>query len=108
MKGRRTSFEIYWEMLVYCREARTFTNIINRSLVANFAPAPQLSCFVPHSNSLVLSWPTNFTGFVLQQNADLTTTNWSSVTNAPAIVGTNKQVTITPLTGRNFFRLLHP
>lgn len=30
MKGRRTSFEIYWEMLVYCREARTFTNIINR------------------------------------------------------------------------------
>jgi predicted transcriptional regulator len=30
MKGRRTSFEIYWEILVYCREPRTFTNIINR------------------------------------------------------------------------------
>ncbi len=30
MKGRRSSFEIYWEILVYCRETRTFTNIINR------------------------------------------------------------------------------
>ncbi len=30
MKGRRSSFEIYWEILVYCREPRTFTNIINR------------------------------------------------------------------------------
>ena len=30
MKGRRTSFEIYWEILVYCREPKAFTNIINR------------------------------------------------------------------------------
>jgi predicted transcriptional regulator len=30
MKGRRSSFEIYWEILVYCREPRAFTNIINR------------------------------------------------------------------------------
>jgi predicted transcriptional regulator len=30
MKGRRTSFEIYWEVLVYCRDPKTFTNIINR------------------------------------------------------------------------------
>lgn len=30
MKGRRSSYEIYWEILVYCREARSFTNIINR------------------------------------------------------------------------------
>lgn len=30
MKGRRTSYEIYWEILVLCREPRTITNIINR------------------------------------------------------------------------------
>ena len=30
MKGRRTSYEIYWEILVYCRTPKTFTNIINR------------------------------------------------------------------------------
>lgn len=30
MSGRRTVFEIYWEILVYCKTPRTFTAIINR------------------------------------------------------------------------------
>jgi len=30
MKGRRTQYEIYWEILVFCREPKTFTSIINR------------------------------------------------------------------------------
>jgi predicted transcriptional regulator len=30
MSGRRTEFEIYWEILVYCRIPRSFTAIINR------------------------------------------------------------------------------
>ncbi len=30
MKGRRTPYEIYWEILVYCRTARSFTAVIGR------------------------------------------------------------------------------
>jgi Predicted transcriptional regulator len=30
MAGRRTSYEIYWEILVYCKTQKTFTGIINR------------------------------------------------------------------------------
>ncbi len=30
MKGRRTNYEIYWEILVFCRKPKTFTSIINR------------------------------------------------------------------------------
>ena len=30
MKGRRTLYEIYWEVLTFCRTPRTFTSIINR------------------------------------------------------------------------------
>jgi predicted transcriptional regulator len=30
MAGRRTQYEIYWEILVYCRTPRGFTAIINR------------------------------------------------------------------------------
>ena len=30
MKGRRTVYEIYWEILVYCKSPRSFTSIINR------------------------------------------------------------------------------
>lgn len=30
MSGRRTVYEIYWEVLVYCKTPRSFTAIINR------------------------------------------------------------------------------
>lgn len=30
MSERRTQYEIYWEILVYCRSPRSFTAIINR------------------------------------------------------------------------------
>ncbi|HVP96769.1 winged helix-turn-helix domain-containing protein [Methanoregula sp.] len=30
MAERRTSYEIYWEILVYCRTPRSFTTIIGR------------------------------------------------------------------------------
>ena len=30
MNSRRTPYEIYWEILVYCKSPRSFTTIINR------------------------------------------------------------------------------
>ena len=30
MTGRRSPYEIYWEILVYCKTPRSFTAIINR------------------------------------------------------------------------------
>ncbi|ACL17710.1 winged helix-turn-helix domain-containing protein [Methanosphaerula palustris] len=30
MSGRRTPYEIYWEILVFCKTPRSFTGIINR------------------------------------------------------------------------------
>jgi predicted transcriptional regulator len=30
MSGRRTVYEIYWEILIFCKTPRSFTNIINR------------------------------------------------------------------------------
>ncbi|MBS7620482.1 hypothetical protein KEJ21_07570 [Candidatus Bathyarchaeota archaeon] len=30
MKGKRTLYEIYWEILTFCRSPRTFTSIIHR------------------------------------------------------------------------------
>jgi hypothetical protein len=58
------------------------------------------------SNSIVLSWPTNATGFGLEQNLDLTTTNWVAVTNAPTTTKGNKQVLLSITNNDNlFFRL---
>jgi len=30
VKGKRTLYEIYWEILTFCRNPRTFTSIIHR------------------------------------------------------------------------------
>ena len=72
-------------------------------------PTPQLNCTLTNGN-LALSWLIPSTNFVLQQNADLTTTNWSSVTNVPTLNLTNLQnhVTLPATAGNAFFRLTTP
>ena len=30
MKNRRTQYEIYWEILIYCKTPKTFTSIIHK------------------------------------------------------------------------------
>jgi len=85
----------------------TFTNIVNQSFVATFVATPILS-FATQPNTLLLAWPTNFTGFALQQNSALGTTNWSAVTNPVSVVGTSNQAAIPIQSGRQFFRLVHP
>jgi len=55
--------------------------------------------------NLVLTWPTNASGFALVYSTDLSTTNWLSNSVAPMIVGGNYTVT-NPIAGENnFYRL---
>jgi hypothetical protein len=67
-------------------------------------PQPNLLA-VSSGSTVVVSWPSSLTGWTLQQNSDLTTTNWTasgySITSAN---GTNS-ITITSPTGNLFFRL---
>ncbi len=81
----------------------TFTNIVNHSLLANFVATPQLS-FATQPNALVLAWPTNFSGFSLQQNTNLAMTNWGNI--AVSVVDTNYQATNSTTSGTRFFRLM--
>jgi len=57
--------------------------------------------------SIVLSWPTNHTGFTLEANTNLTTNVWSVVSPAPAITGTNNVVTNAISGPARFYRLRH-
>ena len=70
--------------------------------------SPLLSVFVTSTNTVVVSWPAPSTGFSLQQNSNLSTTNWSSVTNVVQNAGGNNQVTIAPPIGNRFYRLVFP
>lgn len=58
------------------------------------------------SGAAVISWPGAVTGYGLQQNSDLTTTNWVNVTNAVVLTNGLNEVTL-PAGGSNeFYRLL--
>ncbi len=52
-----------------------------------------------------LLWSTNAVGWELQSSPSLTATNWSTVTNAPAVVTTNFSLTIPTSEQQQFFRL---
>lgn len=81
-----------------------FTNIVNRSLVANFGPT--LNCWPGQSQALTLAWLTNLSGCVLQQNSGLADTNWAIVTNTINVLGTSYQVDVPMTNGTCFFRLI--
>jgi hypothetical protein len=52
-----------------------------------------------------ISWPSSSTGFVLEENAVLGTSNWTAISPMPADDGTNKSITVRSPTGKNFYRL---
>jgi hypothetical protein len=57
------------------------------------------------SSSVVVSWPYPSNGWTLQQNVDLSTTNWTASGYTISNDGTNNNITIMPPTGNLFFRL---
>ena len=74
---------------------------------AYFTPSPVLN-INPLPTNLKLSWTVPSTNFVLQQNSDLTTTNWVTLTNTPVLDLTNlqDQVILSPTNSSGFFRLI--
>jgi hypothetical protein len=90
--------------------ANTLSVLFNTSIFPppTSTPAPTIK---PSGNGLLVSWPSDSAGWSLQQNPDLTTTNWSPSGYSGYGIsddGTNKSLVIQPPTGNLFFRLLHP
>jgi hypothetical protein len=55
--------------------------------------------------SPLFSWPSSTWPYVLQQNSDLTTTNWLDVTAAATLTNGYFQWIAPPPTANNFYRL---
>jgi len=74
---------------------------------AQTAPTPYLE-ITPMDDNLVFSWVVPSTNLVLQQNSDLSTTDWVTLTNAPTLNLTNlqDQVTLSPTNSSGYFRLV--
>ncbi|HLX95255.1 MAG TPA: hypothetical protein VKU37_05880 [Verrucomicrobiae bacterium] len=82
------------------------TNLAGPTFEVTLSPAA-LTLALAGANQLV-SWPSPPGDFVLQQNSDLATTNWTTVTNVPALVNGQNQVTLPPGSSNQFFRLVYP
>jgi len=87
----------------------TFTNVVNQSLMANFVinPNPPMQVQPAGVHSFWITWPTNYTGFTLQQNVSLGTTNWIDAVERVNPVGANYQAFISATNSSRFFRLRH-
>lgn len=74
-----------------------------------FTPTPHLNLKASGSH-LAFSWTVPSTKFVVQQNADLSTTNWVTLTNVPVLNLTNLQheVVMSPVGGSGYYRLVTP
>jgi hypothetical protein len=82
------------------------TNLTNPIFEVSL-PTPALGITLTRTN-LVLAWPTPPGGFVLQQNSNLTTTNWTAATNQPTVTDGQAQVILSPANGSMFYRLQYP
>jgi hypothetical protein len=71
-------------------------------------PIPMLS-LTPSGGNALISWTIPSLDFTLQQNSDLTTTNWTDVPTPPVLNLTNlqNQVIVSPPNGNTFYRLKH-
>jgi uncharacterized repeat protein (TIGR03803 family) len=66
--------------------------------------APQLAINLSGTN-VILTWPTNATGFTLQSTTNLISPVWSAVSPAPVVVNTNNAVTNSIFGAQMFYRL---
>jgi len=81
-------------------------NLASQTFQVMLSPATLILALA--GTNFVLSWPSQPAGCVLQQNSDLTTTNWVVVTNTPTISNGLSQVLLPPFPGNQFFRLAYP
>lgn len=70
--------------------------------------APRLTIRLTSTNTALVLWPSPSVGFVLQQNADLDTSNWVATPQPVTDNGTDRFIIVNPPAGNRFYRLFKP
>ena len=86
------------------------------SLVGGFWPlfavrtpgAPLLSIVLTGTNTAIVSWPSDSTGFTLQERSDPGSPIWGAPAESITDNGTNRFVIISPPSGHRYYRLIKP
>lgn len=86
-----------------------FSVTADRALVANFATIPVLHLApTAPGGGFCIAWPSSFSGWVLQESADLSPASWADSTLPISTSDGENRVTIPNPVGSRFFRLAHP
>ena len=68
MKGRRTQYEIFWEILIFCKTPRSYTSIIHKCNLNSKICQDYLD-FLREKNYLVKNENGNKTSYETSENA---------------------------------------
>lgn len=69
---------------------------------------PSLAIALTPTNTIAVSWPSPSTGWNLQVNTNLNTTNWTTPGETVQDNGTVRFIIASPPGGNRFYRLVHP
>ncbi len=83
------------------------TGVIQLNLQATQPAGPALKAEISGKN-IILSWPTNATGYVVEGSSDLTPNGWTSIGQNPVVAGDQYSLKVNAATGNRFFRLHRP
>ena len=72
------------------------------------AGAPLLAIRITQTNTVVVSWPSPSTGFLLHQTSDLVAPAWNAPAETLSDDGTHKFIIVNPPPGHRFYRLFKP
>jgi len=84
------------------------TNAILLDNVSMILTYPPLNLSLSAPNLLTFRWPLTNSPYRLQASASLASTNWVTLTNVPANVGTNSQIALPANSSQQFYRLTLP
>ncbi len=71
-------------------------------------PGPTLQVKLSSANTILISWPSASTGWILQANTVLASTGWTTVTGAVNDDGTRQSLVASLSGSTTFYRLQHP
>ena len=80
----------------------------NDVVLTQLAGLPILSILRLPNTNVLLSWPTNVTGFTLEANTNLNTSIWTPVSPPPVVSGTTYVVTNAASGTQKYYRLRNP
>ena len=105
LAGTIHEFRIYQGVL--SPQAVALNDAVGPANYIQLSANPALSASV-NAGNIVLSWPASDFNFAVQSRPGLNSgTSWTSLTNAPVLVGTNWQVSIPSSGSAQFFKLIY-